>query len=544
LPASPEDQLAKLGRYEALFELTDAIIGSSDIESASQVLAGRLKYVTDIFAWRYLSLDEPGSGPGETEPTSIIIDGFRGQAKIAEGGLEALSAQETELWREHRARLLCERSDAPEIAHLPDYFRRPDISQTYSLPLTASAEQRALLLFCKRREPFNDLDLKFVKLVGAFFHRRVQMLWESRKLRELEMAYLQQEVTLRQSEKLATLGRMSAGMAHELNNPASAALRSVEQLREEVTRLESARFALGTVEPSAEEVEMITAMEATARERATKPSELDALGRSDLEDQLEDWLEERGVNDPWDYAAALAAMGETPESLSKLDDLFSGEVLASVIACLTAHHNVHRLLQEMGHGVGRISEIVRALKSYSYMDQAPIQQIDVRQGLDDTLVMLNSKLKEGVGVERDYAEDLPSIEAYGSELNQVWTNIVDNAIGAMDGEGRLEVRASREGDRVVVEITDDGPGIPRDVLGKVFDPFFTTKAVGEGTGLGLNISHNIVVQKHGGEISVASEPGRTSFTVKLLLALEGVQPIVADVEDESSAEEFRQGEEE
>jgi signal transduction histidine kinase len=544
LSSNVEDQLAKLGRYEALFELTDAINASSDIDATSQVLAGRLKYVTDIFAWRYLSLDAEGTGPGETEPTSIIIYGFRGRAPVSEAGEEAISAQERELWKERRARVLCEGADAPELAHLPDYFRRADVLQTYSLPLTASAEQRALLLFCKRRQPFNELDLKFAKVVGNFFHRRVQMLWEQRKLRELEVAYLQQEVTLRQSEKLATLGRMSAGMAHELNNPASAALRSAQQLRDELAHVETARFALGQTALSDEQLELFRDLEKLARERAARPEELDALSRSDLEEELEDWLDQHGIDEPWEHAATLAGMGKTTEDLEVLLQSFDNALLGIVVHTLCGHFNAHRLLAEMGHGVGRISEIVRALKSYTYMDQAPVQRIDVRKGLDDTVVMLHNKLKDGVDVERDYAEDVPDIEAFGSELNQVWTNIVDNALGAMEGKGLIRMEVSFEDPRVIVRITDSGPGIPADVIESVFDPFFTTKAPGEGTGLGLNISHNIITQKHGGEISVESQPGRTTFTAKLPLTLEGVNRLDETEEAGSSEDEARRDEEE
>jgi signal transduction histidine kinase len=514
-----EDQLAKLGRYEALFELTGAINASANIDDTGEVLARRLKYVADVFAWRYLTIDEEGRGPGQSEPSVLILDGFRGRAECIEGGPEVLSSLESQLWDDHRARVLCEGADAPELESLPDHFRRPDVAQIYAHPILATGERRALFLFCKRRQPFNELDLKFVGLVCGFFHRRVQMLWEQRKLRELETAYLQQEMTLRQSEKLATLGKMSAGMAHELNNPAAAALRSAQQLREEIARIETSRFALGSLELSAEQIEALEELETITRERAKQPDELDALERSDLEERFEDWLDERGLEDPWEQATVLAAMGMDCDRLETLADRFDATTLAATLESLAGQYNAYRLLEEMGHGVSRISDIVRVLKSYSYMDQAPVQQVDVRQGLDDTLVMLHNKLKGGVKVEREYEEDLPCIEAYGSELNQVWTNIVDNAVTAMQGTGTLELKAWRKDARVVVEISDSGPGISAEVRDKVFDPFFTTKAPGEGTGLGLNISHNIIAQKHQGEISVASRPGRTTFAVKLPLTL-------------------------
>ena len=173
------------------------------------------------------------------------------------------------------------------------------------------------------------------------------------------------------------------------------------------------------------------------------------------------------------------------------------------------------MLEEIGQGAGRIAEIVKALKTYSYMDQAPIQSVDVHEGLDNTLVMLRSKLKDGVTVRREYKEDLPRIQAYGSELNQVWTNIIDNAVDAMNSRGELVLRTRQEDQWVVVEIEDNGPGIPDDVQSNIFDPFFTTKSPGEGTGLGLNISHNIIVQKHEGQIGVRSVPGKTCFEVRL-----------------------------
>jgi len=541
LTVNIEDQLAKLSRYEALFELTGAINASMNLDETCEIMARRLKYVADVFAWRYLSVNEGGAA-GHKDAAVIIIDGFRGRAEIVETDPSALSSLETRLWDERRAQVLCEGANASEIEHLPDHFRRPDVSQIYAHPLLGAGEQRALFVFCKRREPFSDLDMKFVSLVCAFFHRRLQMLWEQRKLRELEMAYLQQEVTLRQSEKLATLGRLSAGMAHELNNPASAARRSTEQLREEVGKLASARFALGAQELTDEQLAAIGELETVAGERAREPAALDALERSDLEERLEDWLDEHGVDEPWEHAAALAAMGERVERLEELTSLFDADGIAAVVAALGSCFNVYRLLEEMGHGTTRISEIVRALKSYSYMDQAPVQEVDVRKGLDDTLVMLRSKLKDGIRVERDYAEDLPQIQAYGSELNQVWTNIVDNAVTAMDGSGELKLKVYSETSRVAVEITDSGAGIPAEILDNVFDPFFTTKAPGEGTGLGLNISHNIIVQKHGGEISAASRPGLTVFTVKLPLTLETQERAVEGDGEESSPETLRQAE--
>ncbi|HKI78644.1 MAG TPA: ATP-binding protein [Ignavibacteriaceae bacterium] len=173
------------------------------------------------------------------------------------------------------------------------------------------------------------------------------------------------------------------------------------------------------------------------------------------------------------------------------------------------------MIEEIGQGAGRITEIVKALKSYSYLDQGPIQSVDIHEGLNNTLVMLRSQLKGNITVERNYSSDIPKIQAYGSELNQVWTNIIDNSIKSMNGTGKIILKTYKQGLNIVIELMDDGPGIPEEILGKVFDPFFTTKPPGEGTGLGLSISHNIITQKHKGEISVRSKPGETCFQINL-----------------------------
>jgi signal transduction histidine kinase len=208
-------------------------------------------------------------------------------------------------------------------------------------------------------------------------------------------------------------------------------------------------------------------------------------------------------------------MGLCAAELEDLTKNFDPSLTPIVIDYFGSKFTAYTLLKEIGHGARRIGEIVKALKGYSYMDQAPVQLVDVREGLNDTLVMLSSKLRDGINVDLDYSDDLPRIQGYGSELNQVWTNLIDNAIRAMDGNGTLELKAHRDNDWVVVEVADSGPGIPLEALEKIFDPFYTTRAPGEGTGLGLSISHGIVVEKHRGEISVDSKPGATRFAVRL-----------------------------
>jgi len=338
---------------------------------------------------------------------------------------------------------------------------------------------------------------------------------DRRKLRHLELAYLNQELMLRQSEKLATLGTLAAGIAHELNNPAAATQRAADQLLEVSTRLEEARLRLRALQLTAAVQEALRSLEQQARERAGAPSDLDALGRADREAAVEKWLEEQGVRDPWLLAPPLADQGLDPPALSRLAAVLQGEALSAALEWTAKLFAAYTLLHEVSQGSARISEIVRALKSYSYVGQAPAQTVDLREGLDNTLVILRGKLKAGISVHRDYGADVPRVQAYGSELNQVWTNLLDNAADALDGKGEINIRTRRENGWAVVEIEDNGPGIPEEIAPKIFDPFFTTKPPGKGTGLGLSTSFSIVTQKHKGEIRVKSRPGSTCFTVKL-----------------------------
>jgi signal transduction histidine kinase len=331
----------------------------------------------------------------------------------------------------------------------------------------------------------------------------------------LERAYLQQEVTLRQNEKLATLGRLSAGMAHELNNPAAAALRGANQLEEAVAQLQQASLRFNMLDLTENQLQFLGQSESNIRDRAGQPSALDALARSDLEYEMETWLEGRDIKEGWRFASTMVNLGFDGQVLNDLAETFSAGQLTAVLNWLDGTYNTYNLLKEIGQGAGRISEIVKALKTYTYLDQAPIQSVDIHEGLDNTLTLLHSKLKEGVSVARNYGSNLPRIDAYGSELNQVWTNIIDNAIYAINGAGQITLKTYKEGNWLVVEITDNGSGIPDEIQAQIFDPFFTTKPPGSGAGLGLNISHNIITQKHEGIITVDSKPGRTCFQVKL-----------------------------
>jgi signal transduction histidine kinase len=293
------------------------------------------------------------------------------------------------------------------------------------------------------------------------------------------------EVSMREREKLAGLGTLAAGLAHELNNPAAAAKRAIGSLAESIRRAEELPRPSPPPRPPADAV-----APASALERSDRIESVMALGLGA------------------EAAAALVAAGWSAEALSAED--------AEVLPWLAADASVHALLGELDMAIGRISEIVAAVKGYAYLDQAPVQRVDVRTGLEQTLVIIRHRLRDGIEVRRELDEELPQIEAYGSELNQVWTNLVDNAIDAMDGRGVLTLRASRDrsGDGVVVEVCDSGPGVPDEIRQRLFEPFYTTKPPGKGTGLGLHISHNVVA-RHGGSIDVRTSGAGTCFVVTL-----------------------------
>jgi signal transduction histidine kinase len=344
---------------------------------------------------------------------------------------------------------------------------------------------------------------------------RLKNTLEKKQRRDLERAYLQQEMALRQNEKLATLGKLCAGIAHELNNPAAAAQRGASQLITAVARTQESQRQLWQHPLTEAQEAMLAEIMTTIETRAKEPLVLDSLARTDREDEVMTWLTKYNLRDAWDHAADLVVLGYEEASLQSLAAPFSPELIPVLIAWISANFTLLSLASEIGDTTHRISEIVRALKSYTYMDQAPVQQVDVHRGIEDTLTILRHKWKERIAIQRDYAENLPLIEAYGSELNQAWTNLLDNAIGAMGQSGQLIVQTRQQGEWVVVTIEDNGPGIPEAIQAKIFDPFFTTKAPGEGTGLGLSIVHNIITQKHKGQITVDSQPGRTRFEIRL-----------------------------
>jgi signal transduction histidine kinase len=318
-----------------------------------------------------------------------------------------------------------------------------------------------------------------------------------------------------QRDRLAGLGKLSAGLAHELNNPASAARRASSQLRELMHKIKSASQELGRRELTPAQRSEIEKLEASLIGTNDPPP--DALTVSTLEDQLDSELRSHGQNDLWQLAAALARKGVKPELLEGLFASLGVESARAALVRISSSLEIAGLLTEIESATSRISDLVRAIKEYTFMDQAPVQNVDIVKSLETTLTILNHKLKHGVSVQRDYQPVPLMVDSFGSELNQVWTNIIDNAIDAMGGKGELRVRTYREDGCVVIEIGDNGPGISPDVEPHIFEPFFTTKGVGQGTGLGLDTVQRIV-KKHRGSVQVASKPGDTRFQILLPVA--------------------------
>ena len=338
-------------------------------------------------------------------------------------------------------------------------------------------------------------------------------------LEGLTMGFRSSQAIIGQRERLLSLGRLSAGLTHELNNPAAAAVRATASLRERVSRMRGklAHLATSDVDPKA--LVALTDLQEAAVEKMAKAEKLTPMQVGEAEDEVTDWLEDHGISDGWDLAPTLVAAGVHTDWLDEIAETLPEPLLADGLHWVIYALETEQLMVEIEDSTTRISALIGAAKQYSQMDRAAHQDIDVRDGLNSTLIMLGHKIKESgkITIVKDYDESLPMIPAHPAELNQVWTNLIDNAIHAMPDGGTLTVRTAREDGWVLVEICDTGIGVPADMQQKIFEPFFTTKPVGQGTGLGLDISYRVITQRHGGDLRVKSRPGDTRFQVRLPL---------------------------
>ena len=330
----------------------------------------------------------------------------------------------------------------------------------------------------------------------------------------------QNDALLHQQERMAALGTLSAGLAHELNNPAAAAQRSASLLKEAQSKWIVLTHQLETIAFNENRLDWFNGFVQEAFRRFDVPVKLEALERIDLVDQLQAWLEANGVESAWELAPAMVNFGWNSESLEMLKEVsfFDLSIQWLGTGCL-----MKGALSEVQQTTERISKIVQAMKAYTYLDQAPLLEVDVHEGLENTLVIMQHKLKQGVTIKREYSNGLPRIEAYASELNQVWTNIIDNAVDAMNGKGEIKLRTYEDDGHVIVEIIDNGPGIPEEIQARIYEPFFTTKPPGKGTGLGLHISHDIIANRHHGQLLVESKPGETKFKAVLPIQMKGTE---------------------
>jgi len=360
-------------------------------------------------------------------------------------------------------------------------------------------------------------DCRVLRFPAAMFPDLVQKMPELAKRLVGLMSDRIRETTRieQQQDRLAGLGKLSAGLAHELNNPASAAKRAASQLRDTLKKIKDASLELGRRDLTPAQKSEIEKLETSLIQRDEPPP--DPLTVSDLEEQVDSLLRSHGQSDLWQLAADLARKNAKPQVLESLFEALDADTARAALVRIGASLEIASLLDEIESSTSRISDLVCAIKEYTHMDQAPVQNVDIVKSLETTLTILNHKLKRGVVVQRDYQKVPLLVNSFGSELNQVWTNLIDNAIDAMGGKGELRIRTYRDDSCVIVEIADNGSGISPEIKSHIFDPFFTTKGVGEGTGLGLDTVQRIV-KKHRGTVHVDSKPGDTRFQVWLPLA--------------------------
>ncbi len=396
-------------------------------------------------------------------------------------------------------------------------LNRTEQRGVYAGATQAFMGERATQLYTATVRAVSDVELftlpaeTFAQIMRDWFPMAVHLL------EGLFLGLRNSQLILGERERLLALGSLSAGLTHELNNPAAAAVRATAVLRDRVTGMRSKLALIADGRLDGRRLHELVELQEIAVKQAAAAPTLSALETSDAEDDLAEWLDGRGIAGAWDIAGTLVAGGATVAWLDQITSAVGQDNLEPAVRWLTYTVDTELLMREIEDAVTRISGLVAAAKQYSQLDRAPHQTVDVHDLLDATVVMLSSKISPGVEVVTEFDRTLPTVPAYPAELNQVWTNLIHNALDAMGGTGTLTLRTFRDGDRLVVEVADTGTGIPEEVRPRIFEPFFTTKAVGEGTGLGLDISYRIIVNKHRGDIRVDSEPGRTVFRVYLPL---------------------------
>jgi signal transduction histidine kinase len=378
------------------------------------------------------------------------------------------------------------------------YLRGDDAERTYAATMRAIS------------------DCSFFVLPAADFGRMIRE-WFPMAMHLLEglfYAMRNSQALIGERQRLTALGSLTAGLMHELNNPAAAAARAAAALRQRVAGMRHKLGLLANQKIPPAQMDTLIQLQEWVIERAAKAPKLTAIEAGDREDELNDWLDARDITAGWDLAPVLVQAGLDGDRLTEMAARVDPALLDQSLHWLGYALETEQLMTDIEDASARISTLVSAAKQYSQLDRAAHQLIDVHDGLDSTLVMLGHKLG-GIEVVKEYAAGLPQVPAYPAELNQVWTNLIDNAVHAMGGAGTLTVRTGLDRDMVLVEICDTGPGVPEEFRRRVFEPFFTTKPVGEGTGLGLDISYRIVVNRHGGDLSLSSRPGDTRFQVRL-----------------------------
>lgn len=420
--------------------------------------------------------------------------------------------------------LIAQQGDPPDGFYIilegkTEWIRQVGEQAAYAVTLVAGEVFAELILLLDEPYPTTGrtlTDVVLYKLEPDEFWDILRICPQvMRKLLKIsaERSQIHESVTQQQA-KLIALGTMSAGLAHELNNPAAAIRRNVETLEEVLKILPALALKIHQQPISSAQIEFLSQFYQQSERSALRATPQDPLSQSEAEDELTDWLDDQGVDNGWKLAPTLVAAGLTTVDLTQLMAQIDSACSSSVLTWLESMLTGVGTLAQIKQSSSRISELIKAMKDYSYMDRGPLQEVDVHEGIDSTLTILKHKLKYGVEVIRDYG-DLPRICAYGRELNQVWTNLIDNAVDAMSGKGLLRIHTVPEGDRVLIEIIDNGSGIPLEVQPRIFDQFFTTKIVGKGTGLGLDIVRRIIEGQHKGSVQFVSRPGETRFQVRV-----------------------------